>query len=81
MSEGYVRVWTEAYGYMYEHRLVISKRLQRALSADDIVHHINGDKSDNRPENLQLMSRAEHMNEHREILVKARKAVPWRKTV
>lgn len=47
----------------------------RALTSDEVVHHINGDKRDNRPENLQLMSRSEHMLEHMEDIQKGRRRV------
>ena len=50
--------------YAYEHVVVAMTMLGRPLAANEVVHHKNGLRADNRPENLEVLSRAEHAREH-----------------
>jgi len=52
-SDGYVRVRTPD-GWDYEHRVVMRKRLHRALRPNELVKHRNGKRADNRPSNLYI---------------------------
>jgi hypothetical protein len=74
-SGGY---WIDVYGYkvienstinngvrIKEHRYVMENFLKRKLRKSELIHHINGDKLDNRIENLQIVSRKKHPTIHK----------------
>lgn len=62
-SDGY-RVVCKNGKDIFEHRLVMETILGRPLTKDEIVHHINGNRAQNHPENLQLMKRNRHTSLH-----------------
>ena len=52
-------------GYVREHILVVEAAIERQLTWDEVIHHINGVRNDNRPENLYLFpSHNEHTRYH-----------------
>jgi len=63
-TKGY-RVFKIGNKKIKEHRKVMETLLGRPLKPSEHVHHKNGDRLDNRPENLELMSLSEHTKHHR----------------
>jgi hypothetical protein len=59
---GYVKIcvpWhpdANADGWMYEHRFVMEKKIGRRLKPEEVVHHDDGDRANNHPENLTLFA-------------------------
>jgi len=52
-------------GVILEHRLIMSNYLGRMLNSEDVIHHKNGNRTDNRIENLLLTTPNEHVRNHR----------------
>lgn len=49
---------------MYFYRGVMAAHLGRLLRPDELVHHVNGDPTDDRVENLEIITRARHARLH-----------------
>ena len=53
-------------GYAYEHRLVAEKKIGRKLKPDEMIHHVDGNRQNNAPENITVVvGNSEHYFEHR----------------
>ena len=51
--------------YVYRYRLIMEKHLGRFLLKSELVHHKNGNCTDDRLENLEVTSRSDHARRHR----------------
>lgn len=69
-ANGYIRL-KQAGEWVLEHRAVAEQMIGRPLRDNEDVHHINGDRADNRPENLEVLSSAEHQHLHEHWKVRA----------
>ena len=78
---GYVEVWKPDHpncrsaGYIFEHRLIMSELLGRPLHDKENVHHINGDRSDNKIENLELWNTSQPSGQRAEDKIKWAKEI------
>lgn len=50
--------------YIASHRKIAAEKIGRPLRRNEVVHHINGNKTDNRPENLDVLTISQHMRLH-----------------
>jgi hypothetical protein len=69
-QDGYVLVHVPEHpksfnGWYYEHRIILEQYYNRPLRDWETIHHINGDKTDNRVLNLFLCTEYEHKKAHR----------------
>ena len=71
-ADGYMQIWrpnhphADSKGYVLEHVLIASEALGRPLPNKAVMHHMNGNPSDNRNENLILCeNQAYHLLLHK----------------
>lgn len=76
ITHGYVKIKgpenhprNDIKGYILEHLLIMEQKIGRPIRRDEDVHHINGVKTDNRPENLELWNRSHPSGQRPEDLL------------
>jgi hypothetical protein len=63
-SGGYVYVYIAPRKHKLRSHVVVEEVIGRAVREEECVHHINGDRQDDRPENLMVMPKGEHIRMH-----------------
>lgn len=69
-ADGYVELFipnhprTRANGYVFEHIIILEKKIGRSLLSGEETHHKDEDRQNNLPENLQLVTHMEHLMIH-----------------
>lgn len=64
LKNGYRQISVGDGRRVLEHRYIIECAIGRRLGSNEVVHHRNGNRLDNRPENLELMPPSEHTRRH-----------------
>lgn len=72
-TNGYKYVWFADGSGEKEHRYLMEQHLGRKLKKDEVVHHIDGNRTNNDLGNLVVMSRGEHSALHRKMELSAGK--------
>lgn len=52
----------------HQHRVVMERKLGRILRKGEIVHHVDGNKKNNNPKNLRVMTQSQHARKHHSIV-------------
>ena len=67
--------------YVFRYRYIMEQHLGRLLKSNEIIHHINGDCSDDRIENLKVMTRSTHASLHQKLKNKKQTSSSLRETI